>query len=257
MTDMKHDNDFVRDCLSVLREKTQGKLVHRRRFLGALAMLGVAPAGLRLTRAHAASDELVVVNWGGDALETYEKAWVGPFNAGSNGKAILDGSGPSSGRIKAMVESGAVVWDVCDRNLPASIELGREDLLEKVDWNVVDPAQLRDIHRSDWGVGSYLYSFVLTWDSEALTGKPANWADFWNVKDVAQQHRGHARGGVAGRRRGSAGRLSHRRRAGLRQDRRDQGAYDLLDQRLAEPGILPQPRGDDRQHLEHPRDDAA
>lgn len=181
MTDLKHDKDFVRDCLSILREKTQGKLVHRRQFLGALAVLGVAPAGLRLTRAHAASDELVVVNWGGDALETYDKAWVGPFNAGSDVRAVLDGSGPSSGRIKAMVESGAVVWDVCDRNLPASIELGREDLLEKVDWTIVDPGQLRDIHRSDWGVGSYLYSFVLTWDSEALPDKPASWADFWNV----------------------------------------------------------------------------
>jgi putative spermidine/putrescine transport system substrate-binding protein len=183
MINDRYDDDFVRDCLSVLREKTEGRLVHRRRFLAALAVLGVAPLGLRLTQAHAASDELVVVNWGGDALETYKKAWVDPFNASTGGHAVLDGSGPSSGRIKAMVESGAVVWDVCDRNLPASIELGREDLLEKVDWDKVDPAKLRDIHRSDWGVGSYLYSFVLTWDGKALSNKPANWADFWNVKD--------------------------------------------------------------------------
>src|SRR5690554_1508583 len=133
MTNNKPDREFVTDCLSILREKTNGKVVHRRRFLGALGALGVMPLALKFTPAHAASDELVVVNWGGDAQAAFETTWADPFSAGNTGiPTVVDGSGPSSGKIKAMVESRAVVWDVCDRNLPASIELGQQDLLEKV-----------------------------------------------------------------------------------------------------------------------------
>ncbi len=184
MTRHSVDKDFVADCLALLRRETQGRKVHRRRFLGALALLGVAPAGLRLTPAHAASDELVIVNWGGDAVPAFEEVWAAPFNAAqSDMEAVVDGAGPTSGKIKAMVESGAVVWDLCDRNLPASLDLGRQGLLETVDWSVVDPDKLREVHRTDWGVGSYLYSFSLTWDREALPARPETWADFWNVKD--------------------------------------------------------------------------
>ena len=40
--------------------------------------------------------------------------------------------------------------------------------------------KVRAAHRSDWGVGAYLYSFVLTYDAKALKGPaPKNWKDFW------------------------------------------------------------------------------
>lgn len=184
MTDRTPDKEFVADCLSLLKQRTEGTVVHRRRFLSALAVLGAAPLALRFTPAHAASNELVIVNWGGDAVPAFEKAWTGPFmQTHEDTEVIVEGAGPSSGKIKAMVESGAVVWDACDRNLPASLELGQQGLLEKVDWSIVDPEKLRDIHRTDWGVGSYLYSFVITWDKEAMEKPPQTWADFWNLKD--------------------------------------------------------------------------
>ncbi len=177
--------EFRQDCFAILRETTEGKTVHRRHFLQALAALGAIPAGLRLTPASAATNEIVIVNWGGDAVAAYEDVWAKPFNAANAGaNAIINGSGPTSGKIKAMVESGSVTWDVCDRTVPASIELGRQNLLETVDWKIVSKDKLRPAHRSDWGVGAYLYSFALTYDREALKGRaPTSWADFWNVKE--------------------------------------------------------------------------
>ncbi|MCZ0735852.1 ABC transporter substrate-binding protein [Phreatobacter sp. AB_2022a] len=177
--------EFREDCLAILREGSEGKRVHRRRFLQAIAALGVVPAGLRFTPAHAAASEVVVVNWGGDAVPAYDDIWAKPFSAANAGvKAVINGAGPTSGKIKAMVESRAVTWDVCDRTMPASLELGRQNLLEQVDWNIVAYNKLRPAHRSDWGVGAYLYSFALTYDREALKGAtPKSWADFWNVKD--------------------------------------------------------------------------
>lgn len=181
----KHEleQDYVQDCLAILRQKTQGKIVHRRRFLAALGVLGAVPLALRFTPVHAQSSELVIVNWGGDAVGAFEEHWAKPYSAASGRPAVVDGSGPSSGRIRAMVESRSVAWDVCDRNLPASIELGRENLLEEVNWDIVNPTKLREVHRGTWGVGSYLYSFALTWDSAAHPEAPRNWADFWNLKD--------------------------------------------------------------------------
>jgi len=142
MTERRYDDGFVADCLTILRDKTQGRVVHRRRFLQTIAALGVLPTALRFTPAHAASDELVIVNWGGDAVPAFQEIWADPW-----------------------------------------VELGRQGLLEEVDWAVVDPGKLRDAHRTDWGVGSYLYSFALTWDRDRLGRRPETWADFWNVAD--------------------------------------------------------------------------
>lgn len=178
--------EFREDCLAILRRQTEGKRVHRRRFLQAIAALGIVPTAVKFTPvAQAAAGELVIVNWGGDAVPAYDEIWAKPFNAANAGvKAMINGAGPTSGKIKAMVESGAVTWDVCDRTVPASVELGRQGLLEKVDWSIVSKDKLRPAHRSDWGVGAYLYSFVLTYDRQALRGgAPKTWADFWNVKD--------------------------------------------------------------------------
>ena len=105
--------------------------VNRRTVMGTL--LGTAALALPWREALAAR-EVVVANFGGDALAAYDKAWGEPFRAKHPGvKLVFDGSGPSSGKIKAMVESGSVKWDVCDRNLIAAQDLGYKGLLEPVD----------------------------------------------------------------------------------------------------------------------------
>jgi len=148
-------------------------------------LLGAAALALPGARAFAATREIVFANFGGDALAAYDKAWGEPFRAKYPGiKLVFDGSGPSSGKIKAMVESGSVKWDVCDRNLIGAQDLGYQGLLEPIDWSVVDEKKVRPEHRTKWGVGSYLFSFVLAFDKTKFGGRtPKTWADFWNVKD--------------------------------------------------------------------------
>lgn len=176
---------FQEDCIALLREQTEGKAVDRRRFLSLLAVLGVSPALFKLTPAHAQAKEIVVVNWGGDATAAMTKAWAEPFNKQSSvAKAVVDGSGPSSAKIKAMVESGKVTWDVVDRNLIAGLELGRQSLLEKIDYSLVDKGKVRPEHAGEWAVGSYIYANVLTYRTDAFGGRtPTTWKDFWNLKD--------------------------------------------------------------------------
>ena len=182
--DQKELQSFQEDCLALLREKTEGQVVSRRAFLSTLAVLGVSPALFRLTPARAQARELVIVNFGGDAITAMGKAWAEPFNKTSSLKAVIDGSGGTSAKMKAMVESGKVTWDVVDRNLAAALELGRQNLLEKIDYSIVDKSKVRPEHAGEWGLGSYIYSNVLAYQADAFGGRvPKTWADFYNLKD--------------------------------------------------------------------------
>ena len=178
------EQTFQEDCVELLREQTHGRQVDRRTFMTALAALGVSPALVRLTPAYAQAKEIVVVNWGGDAVPAMTKAWAEPFNKSAAIKAVVDGGGPSSAKIKAMVDSGKVTWDVVDRNLIAGLELGRQNLLEKIDYAIVDKKKVRPEHAGEWAVGSYIYANVLTYRKDAFGGRiPKTWKDFWNLKD--------------------------------------------------------------------------
>lgn len=182
--DEKTIQTFQEDCLDLLRQRTEGRTVGRRAFLSTLAVLGVSPALFRLTPARAQARELVVVNFGGDAVTAMTKAWAEPYNKGAALKAVIDGAGPSSAKMKAMVESGKVTWDVVDRNLIAALELGRQNLLEKIDYTIVDKSKVRPEHAGEWGVGSYIYANVLAYQTDAFGGRqPKTWADFYDLKD--------------------------------------------------------------------------
>lgn len=175
---------FQEDCLDLLRQQTEGRLVNRRSFLATLAVLGVSPALFKLTPAHAQVKEIVVVNYGGDAVTAMNQAWAEPFNKTAAIKAVIDGAGPSSAKMKAMVDSGKVTWDVVDRNLIAAIELGRQNLLEKIDYTIVDKSKVRPEHAGEWGLGAYIYANVLAYQTDAFGGRtPKTWADFYNLKD--------------------------------------------------------------------------
>lgn len=182
MTDIQ---TFQQDCVALLREKYEGRAVNRRSFLALLGALGVAPALFRFSSAAAQTREIVVVNWGGDAVPAMTRAWAEPFNRSAGGlRATVDGGGPSSARLKAMVDSGRVTWDVVDRNLIAGLELGRQNLLEKIDYSIVDRGKLRPEHAGEWAAGSYIYANVLTYRKDAFGGRtPTTWADFWNIRD--------------------------------------------------------------------------
>ncbi len=181
---MRHET-FAEDCAALLRELTDGRRVNRRAFLTACGALGVSAGVFRMSPAMAADAEIVLVNWGGDAVTAMTEAFAQSYMAANPGKrVVVDGSGPSSGAIKSMVDSGRVTWDVADRNIPASLELGRQGLLEDIDYDIVDRAKLRPEHVGQWGVGNYIFSNVLAYDTKAFPDRaPSSWADFWNIRD--------------------------------------------------------------------------
>jgi putative spermidine/putrescine transport system substrate-binding protein len=172
--------EFAEDCAEIARERHARGAITRRELLLALAALGLAPAAARAQGAR----EIVMVNYGGDATPAMKEAWGDPFERDTGIKVTIDGSGPTAGRIRAMVESGRVTWDVCDSGPGTTLELGAMGLLEEMDWSVVDRSKLVDPKFAyRWGIANYTFSFILAYDRAKFGGDPPkSWADFWDVR---------------------------------------------------------------------------
>ncbi len=170
---------FLDDVLSLAGGGAAAKMSRRTFGLSALA-LGASTA---LPHIAFGADQLVVANYGGDAVTGFEQAYAEPWAKEGLGKFVVDGSGPSEGAVKTQVESGAVQWDVCDGEMYSSYRMGKDGLLEELDFNIIkkDLINFGDIH--DHGVANYVYSYVIAFDAGRF-GKdpPKSWADFWNVE---------------------------------------------------------------------------
>lgn len=170
---------FALDCAEIAAEKLNTGRMDRRTFVKVMGLLGVAPAALA-GRARAAEGEIVIVNWGGPAVDAYHKAFGVPFEEASGLEVVIDGTGPLGSKIKAMVEAGAVVWDVCDTGLGTTLNLGDAGVLEEIDYDVVDKSKFNEEFAYVHGVPNYLFSYVLAYNSEEVDRAPTSWADFFD-----------------------------------------------------------------------------
>lgn len=175
----------IEDDILELRQATDGKVVSRRSMTKWLAALGLSPVAVSMTPVNAKEPDLVMANWGGDAQTAMQKAYVDPFLKANPQEGVrIDSSGPSSGKIKAMVDAKRVTWDLCDRVFYNSIELGKLGLLEESDYSIVQKDKTLANTAGKWGVPSYSFGNVLTYRTKAFGGRiPSTWVDFWNIKD--------------------------------------------------------------------------
>ena len=124
---------FAQDAAQIALEKFNRGEIDRRSFLFALSGLGLA-AAFKPGAALADASEIVVCNWGGAAVDAFAKAYGDPFTKKSGMKVVIDGAGPAIGTIRAMVESGKVIWDATDGGMidvadAGQGQSGREDRL--------------------------------------------------------------------------------------------------------------------------------
>lgn len=147
------------------------------------SLLALAAAGLAPTMARAAPPEVVLCNWGGDAIPAFTAAFVDPYAKQTGGKLILDGSGPSNGKVRAMVEAGNVAWDLCDSGVTGTGELGTRGLLTPIDYTVVDKSKVIPGFAYEFGVCNYMFSTVQAWNTRKVQGTPTL-ADFFDLNKI-------------------------------------------------------------------------
>ncbi|HWA41649.1 MAG TPA: ABC transporter substrate-binding protein [Hypericibacter adhaerens] len=177
---MKNDRNL--QALEIAHAYRNGR-ISRRRFIETCALLGIAPAALGLARSAAAAEEIVIANWGGDAEHAEGEGWGKPFTADTGIGVKIDGSGPMPGNIRSQVDEKHVIWDVAEIEVFMAIDLGRQGLLEPIDYSVVDKTKVQPGYALEFGICNYTYSTVVTYDT-AKTGAepPKTWVDFFNLE---------------------------------------------------------------------------
>jgi putative spermidine/putrescine transport system substrate-binding protein len=174
---------YQKDCLEILAAKVGRGELSRRRFTQIAAMLVAgAPLALSGRSAEAAANELVLVNWGGDAIKAYDAAYGQPFQKDTGIAVKEDGTGPTEGAMTAQFKSGKPTWDLVDADPFSAITLGKQGMIEPIDYNVVDKSKMRPGFGWDYAASSYFYSYVVAYDAKKYgDNPPKSMADFFDV----------------------------------------------------------------------------
>lgn len=142
---------------------------------------GLLSAGLALA---GNAQALTIISFGGASGDAMQEAYYAPFTQ-KTGTAVTPGDyNGEFARIRAMVETGNVSWDLVEVESP---ELARgcfEGLFEPIHWETLGiEDQLIPAAVSECGVGTFVWSTVLAYDADRLSRAPESWADFWNVEE--------------------------------------------------------------------------
>lgn len=175
---------FEKECLDILSGKVARGEISRRRFtqIAAFLMAG-APLALKAKGAVAAANELVFVNWGGDAGKAYNAAYGEPFQQETGIVVKQDGSGPTEGAIEAQVKSGNPSWDIVDADPFSAESLGKKGLIEPIDYSIVDKGKMREGFGWEYSASTYFFSYIIAYDSGSFgDSAPAGMADFFDVE---------------------------------------------------------------------------
>ena len=170
----------------------------RRRFLALSAIGATAPfLGTRPLRAQTTNlveintipeklkgtGEVRIAAYGGTAQDAERKAYFEPFEKLS-GIKTRDFAGADINKVRAMVETGTVEWDVVQLSRSTVKNLMKKgDYFEKIDYDLVDTANIDPAYRYDYALDMLVWSEVMAYRTDAFKGAvPNGWADFWDAK---------------------------------------------------------------------------
>jgi putative spermidine/putrescine transport system substrate-binding protein len=161
------------------------KISLRRRFTGIVSTLFLAAIISMQGGVIAAqtSGSVVFAGWGGSIQQAQRTIIFDAFER-ETGIKVIDVPDVSLTKIKVMVNSGDVQWDVAQA-LGMWVPLGASDnLWEKLDYTTINGASVPNEFRKVYGIGNSAYGQVLAYNRKELGNAPAptSWADFWDIK---------------------------------------------------------------------------
>jgi putative spermidine/putrescine transport system substrate-binding protein len=128
-----------------------------------------------------AGSDLTYTSYGGDYQKAQSAAWVEPF-AKSEGISVVQDEPTDYAKIKAMVDSGKVSWDVVDTE--PFFPIGNcGTYAEKLDFSVIDTSHMPEGTYSDCAVPAEMFSLVMVYNTEKYPNPPTSLADFFNTAD--------------------------------------------------------------------------
>ena len=125
------------------------------------------------------SGEVIVASWGGAVLDAQLISTIEPFQE-LTGISVTVAESPDPSKIKAMVDTGNIEWDV--------VWLGLGDVLaldgywEEMDYSYFDLENISPEFVGTHSLASVLFAEILAYRTDAFPEAPQNWADFWDVE---------------------------------------------------------------------------
>ena len=125
------------------------------------------------------SGEVIVASWGGAVLDAQLISTIDPFQE-LTGIKVTVAESPDPSKIKAMVDTGNIEWDV--------VWLGLGDVLaldgywEEMDYSYFDLENISPEFVGKHSLASVLFAEILAYRTDAFPEPPQNWTDFWDVE---------------------------------------------------------------------------
>ncbi|QBJ79785.1 spermidine/putrescine ABC transporter substrate-binding protein [Aquitalea sp. USM4] len=127
--------------------------------------------------------DLTVISFGGANKAAQEKAYYAPFTKATGIKVVGGEYNGEMAKVKAMVDTKSVSWDVLEVESPELARGCDEGMFEKLDYSKIgNKADFVPGAAQTCGVGIFVWSTVLAYNADKLKVGPTSWKDFWDVK---------------------------------------------------------------------------
>ena len=124
-----------------------------------------------------------VSSYGGAFQAAQREAYFKPFERLS-GIKVIESEGPDVVKVKAMVDTKNIEWDVAEFDRADIINLEKKgSYWEEIDYSLVDTANIGEAFVYKYSLDMLPYGQVLAYRTDVFNGaKPDGWADFWDTK---------------------------------------------------------------------------
>ncbi|RXG90926.1 ABC transporter substrate-binding protein [Bradyrhizobium vignae] len=152
--------------------------------VGALAVISLATGVLAPATPVFAGDQLTITSFGGPSQDANRKAIFEPFSKESGIKVNEDVFNGEISKIRAMVQSKSVSWDVVDLYPGLAGQLCAEGTLEPIDWKKLglDRSSFIEGETTDCGVPEVVTGKIIAYDKDKFPNGPKTIADFFDTK---------------------------------------------------------------------------
>jgi putative spermidine/putrescine transport system substrate-binding protein len=141
--------------------------------------LGIVP-GPSLAQSQ---NVVVFAGWGGSIQKAQRAIFFDAFEK-QTGIKVIDIPDVQIAKIKAMVDSGDVQWDVV-QSLGMWVPQGeKQNLWEPLDYKTIDKSNVPATMAGPYAIGNSTYGMIVAYNKLAFAGReePKSWTDYWNVK---------------------------------------------------------------------------
>ncbi|EHL99934.1 Tat pathway signal sequence domain protein [Acetobacteraceae bacterium AT-5844] len=173
---------FIRNAASFGLSVTAAAAMTRHLAAPALAQNVVLPEITSVPDKLKGSGVVRVCSYGGALQEAQRRAYFKPFEE-LTGIKVIEAEGPDIAKVKAMVDTGNIEYDVTEQEGASVLSLAAKgDYWEKIDYSFFDVDNIDAAFRHERHVDMLPYAQIFAYRKDAFRGKvPQNNKDLWDT----------------------------------------------------------------------------